>query len=56
MPHRRFNGLVGVVRETGRRVVTIDVNVGDKVKTVIARKEHIAPLLSSSPTSTEARG
>jgi large subunit ribosomal protein L21e len=45
MPHRRFNGLVGTVRETGRRAVTIDVNVGDKVKTVIARKEHIAPLL-----------
>lgn len=44
MPHRRFNGLVGVVRETGRRAVTIDVMVGDKVKTVISRKEHIAPL------------
>jgi large subunit ribosomal protein L21e len=47
MPHRRFNGLVGVVRESGRRAVTIDVNVGDKVKTVIARKEHIAPLLEA---------
>jgi large subunit ribosomal protein L21e len=44
MPHRRFNGLVGVVRETGRRAVTVDVNVGDKVKTVVARKEHIVPL------------
>ena len=44
MPHRRFNGLVGVVREVGRRTVTIDVPVGDKTKTVIARKEHIVPL------------
>ena len=44
MPHRRFNGLVGVVRESGRRAVTIDVMVGDKVKTVISRKEHIVPL------------
>ncbi len=44
MPHRRFNGLVGVVRESGRRAVTIDVKVGDKVKTVISRKEHIAPM------------
>jgi large subunit ribosomal protein L21e len=43
MPHRRFNGLVGVVKETGRRAVTIDVNVGGKVKTVISRKEHIVP-------------
>ena len=44
MPHRRFNGLVGVVKETGRRAVVIDVMVGDKVKTVISRKEHIVPL------------
>jgi len=44
MPHRRFNGLVGVVKETGRRSVIINVNVGDKVKTVISRKEHIVPL------------
>ncbi len=39
-----FTGLVGVVRETGRRAVIIDVMVGDKVKTVISRKEHITPL------------
>ena len=47
MPHRRFNGLVGVVKETGRRAVVIDVQVGDKVKTVISRKEHIVPLLEA---------
>ena len=41
MPHRRFNGLVGTVTEVGRRAVTIDVNVGDKVKTLTARKEHV---------------
>jgi large subunit ribosomal protein L21e len=44
MPHRRFNGLVGVVKEVDRRVVTLDVPVGDKVKTLIARKEHVVPL------------
>ena len=47
MPHRRFNGLVGVVREVDRRVVTLDVPVGDKVKTLVARKEHIVPLGAS---------
>jgi large subunit ribosomal protein L21e len=47
MPHRRFNGLVGVVKEVDRRVVTLDVPVGDKVKTLIARKEHIVPLEAS---------
>jgi large subunit ribosomal protein L21e len=41
MPHRRFNGLVGTVTEVGRRAVTLDVPVGDKVKTLVTRKEHI---------------
>ena len=41
MPHRRFNGLVGTVTEVGRRAVTVDVKVGDKVKKLIARKEHV---------------
>jgi len=44
MPHRRFNGLVGVVTETGRRTITLRVPVGGKTKKVIARKEHVAPL------------
>ncbi|MGP8124724.1 MAG: 50S ribosomal protein L21 [Nitrososphaerales archaeon] len=44
MPHRRFNGLVGTVTEVGRRAVTLDVPVGDKTKTLIARKEHIVRL------------
>jgi large subunit ribosomal protein L21e len=47
MPHRRFNGLVGVISEVGRRALTIRVNVGGKVKTVIARKEHVVPLEGS---------
>ena len=44
MPHRRFNGLVGTVKEVGRRSVTVDVAVGDKTKTLIARKEHVVRL------------
>jgi large subunit ribosomal protein L21e len=44
MPHRRFNGLVGTVREVGLRSLIIDVPVGDKVKVVVARKDHISPL------------
>ena len=47
MPHRRFNGLVGVVTEVGTRGLRIDVPVGDKTKAVVARKEHIAPLEAS---------
>ncbi len=44
MPHRRFNGLVGTITEVGRRAITVDVPVGNKVKTVVARKEHIVRL------------
>ena len=44
MPHRRFNGLVGTVKETGRRAVTLDVLVGNKNKTLITRKEHVVRL------------
>ena len=44
MPHRRFNGLVGVVKRVDRRVITLDVPVGNKVKTLITRKEHVIPL------------
>ena len=47
MPHRRFNGLVGLVSEVGRRALTIQADVGGKVKTVIARKEHVVPLEGS---------
>lgn len=47
MPHRRFNGLVGVVTKVGRRAVTIDVSVGHKVKTLTARKEHIVRMEGS---------
>ncbi len=47
MPHRRFNGLVGTVTEVGRRAVTLDVPVGEKVKTLVARKEHLVRLEAS---------
>ena len=47
MPHRRFNGLVGTVTEVGRRAVTVDVNVGNKVKTLVARKEHVVRMEGS---------
>lgn len=47
MPHRRFNGLVGTVTQVGRRAVTIDVAVGNKVKKLIARKEHIVRMEGS---------
>ena len=47
MPHRRFQGSVGNVEEVRRRSVVIDVPVGDKMKQVISRFEHIKPLVTA---------
>ena len=45
MPHRRFQGLVGNVTKVLRRVLEIKVKVGNKDRTVIARVEHVKPLV-----------
>jgi len=43
MPHRRYQGRVGTIREVGRRSVLVTVAMGGKVKKVITRLEHIKP-------------
>jgi len=43
LPHRRYHGKVGTIIEVGRRVVTINVKLGDKTKTLITRLDHIKP-------------
>lgn len=43
LPHRRYHGKVGVVRQVGRRAVTLDVKLGNKSKTLITRFDHIKP-------------
>ena len=43
MPHRRYHGKVGTVRNIGRRSITLDVNLGNKTKTLITRLDHIKP-------------
>jgi large subunit ribosomal protein L21e len=48
MPHRRFQGSVGEVEEVRRRSLVISVPVGNKVKEVIARFEHVKPLVIST--------
>ncbi|MGI0078717.1 MAG: 50S ribosomal protein L21 [Nitrososphaerales archaeon] len=44
MPHRRFQGSVGSVEAVRRRSLVISVPVGEKIKQVIARFEHVKPL------------
>ncbi|HJN57752.1 MAG TPA: hypothetical protein QGF52_01900 [Nitrososphaerales archaeon] len=43
MPHRRFQGLVGTVKEIRPRSLIMDVPVGNKIKKLQARLEHIKP-------------
>ena len=43
MPHRRFQGLVGTVKEIRPRSLVLDVPVGNKIKKLIARLEHVKP-------------
>ena len=43
MPHRRYHGKVGTVKEVGRRTVILDVKLGEKTKTLITRLDHIKP-------------
>lgn len=45
MPHRRFHGRVGEIEEVRRRSVVVKVKIGEKIKKVIARFEHIKPHL-----------
>ncbi|TLX83146.1 MAG: 50S ribosomal protein L21 [Thaumarchaeota archaeon] len=43
LPHRRYHGKVGTVKEVGRRTVKLAVNLGKKTKTLITRLDHIKP-------------
>jgi large subunit ribosomal protein L21e len=44
MPHRRFQGKVGVVDNVGRRTLTVRVNMGNKEKILISRLNHVKPM------------
>lgn len=43
MPHRRFHGRIGVVKEVRRRSLVLKVQVGGKIKEVVTRLNHVKP-------------
>ena len=43
LPHRRYHGKVGIIKNVGRRAITLDVKLGEKTKTLITRLDHIKP-------------
>jgi large subunit ribosomal protein L21e len=44
MPHIRFKGASGVVRARRGDAYMVEVKLGNKKKTIIARPEHLAPV------------
>jgi len=44
MPHRRFQGRTGVIESSQGRAYVVKVADGNKMKTVIARPEHLKPI------------
>lgn len=49
MPHRRYQGKVGVILERRGRAYTVETQVGKSTKTIIVRPEHIRPLKKDLP-------
>ena len=43
MPHRRYHGKIGLIKEKRGRSYIVKVTQGNKEKTVILRPEHIIP-------------
>lgn len=45
MPHRRYHGRMGVVTDKRGRAYVIEVTEGKATKEIIARPEHLKPML-----------
>ncbi|WP_455364114.1 50S ribosomal protein L21e [[Eubacterium] cellulosolvens] len=44
MPHRRFQGKVGVIQSKRGRSYIVTVPIGDSQKKIIVRPEHLKPI------------
>ncbi len=55
MPHRRFQGKVGVVDEIRPRSLVISLPIGNKMKKISPRLEHIRPLRAASVSSEKTK-
>ncbi|HZE78339.1 MAG TPA: hypothetical protein VE089_07315 [Nitrososphaeraceae archaeon] len=47
MPHRRFQGKVGIIMEVGRRTLKIAIKIGEKQKILQTKLNHIKPIAMS---------
>jgi len=48
MPHKRFHGKIGTIKEKRGRGYVISVPQGNSIKEIITRSEHIEPYMESA--------
>jgi len=46
MPHRRYQGKIGIIKEVGKRIIKVSITVGNKEKLLQTKRDHIKPLTS----------
>jgi large subunit ribosomal protein L21e len=51
IPHRRFQGKVGIIKEVGRRTIKLSVMIGEKQKLLNTKLNHIKPLSAERENS-----
>jgi large subunit ribosomal protein L21e len=50
LPHRRFQGRMGIVKEVGRRILKVSVMMGGKQKILQVKFNHVKPLTHGTET------
>jgi large subunit ribosomal protein L21e len=44
MPHRRYQGKIGIIQEIGKRIIKVAVPIGNKEKILQTKRNHIKPV------------
>ena len=44
MPHRRYQGKVGIIKEIGKRIIKVSAAIGNKEKILQTKRNHLKPL------------
>ena len=44
MPHRRYQGKIGIIKEVGKRIIKLSITLGNKEKILQTKRQHIKQL------------
>ena len=44
MPHRRYQGKIGIIQEIGKRIIRVTVPIGNKEKILQTKRNHLKPV------------